>query len=339
LIGGAIGDALGWPIEFMSLEQITTHHGPQGVTGFVGALPAQITDDTQMTLFTADGILRTAEGDDPTPALRESYLRWLTTQREQAPALRTDGWLMSLPFLYASRSPGNACTSGLAQQQAAYLPPADFGAAGPINPSSKGCGTVMRSAPFGLFRWGPQRAFVTAARAAQLTHGHPTGYLAAGAFAAIIERVVAGVDLPNSLRDTVDQLQSLPAAGETIAAIRRAYDAAASGPPSAQTLEQVGAGWVAEECLAIAVYVALHAYVTGNIAAALLLSVNHTGDSDSTGAVCGNLLGAMYGIDALPPAWTGGVEGSAEIIGLADDIVDRAAPKHRKDIQRRYPPR
>lgn len=60
LLGGAVGDALGWPVEFMSWWEIREKFGPQGVTGLVpgpGGL-AEVTDDTQMTLFTAEGLLK-----------------------------------------------------------------------------------------------------------------------------------------------------------------------------------------------------------------------------------------------------------------------------------------
>ena len=60
LLGGAVGDALGAPIEFMGLEEIRSRFGPRGVTDLTdGVWPAgSITDDTQMTLFTAEGLLR-----------------------------------------------------------------------------------------------------------------------------------------------------------------------------------------------------------------------------------------------------------------------------------------
>ncbi|MDR3032100.1 MAG: ADP-ribosylglycohydrolase family protein, partial [Kitasatospora sp.] len=60
LLGGAIGDALGGGIEFEQLEQIRAAHGPAGVAGYVPAYGRRgaITDDTQMTLFTVDGLIR-----------------------------------------------------------------------------------------------------------------------------------------------------------------------------------------------------------------------------------------------------------------------------------------
>lgn len=330
LLGGAVGDALGWPVEFLRLDDIRARFGPAGVTGLPGRSGPegdQVTDDTQMTLFTAEGLLR---GGGPA-AVKDAYHRWLLTQRLPGPEREPDGWLLGHPFLYASRAPGNACLSGLTEHPR-YEPAAEFGRPGPVNPHSKGCGTVMRSAPFGLLGLGAEEAFRQAAECAQLTHGHPTGYLAAGAFAALVERVTAGAPLDAAVAGTIGQVEACPGGGETAEALRRAVRAAGEGPGSAEAVERVGLGWIAEECLAIAVYCALAAPPRE----ALLLSVNHSGDSDSTGAVCGNLVGAAYGLGALPAEWTGGVEGREVLLRVADDLVAYAAGD-RAGLAGRYP--
>src|SRR5688572_30196594 len=120
LLGGAIGDALGAAVEFLSWDAIVSRLGDGGV---VDPLPAYgqrcpITDDTQMTLFTAEGLLRArAAGSDPVVAIHHAYLRWLHTQGGTSPhpdyedAL--DGWLVRLPQLHASRAPGSTCLAGL----------------------------------------------------------------------------------------------------------------------------------------------------------------------------------------------------------------------------------
>ncbi|MEU4311609.1 ADP-ribosylglycohydrolase family protein [Nocardia sp. NPDC024068] len=341
LVGGAIGDALGWPIEFRSLTDIRNGYGDAGITGFLPgpdpAAPQQITDDTQMTLFTAEGLLRCPPGHDPVPVLRRAYLRWLATQEEPRPPGRPDGWLAGLGFLYAVRAPGNACMSGLRRQSATYLAPQPFGEPGPVNAGSKGCGTVMRSAPFGLVAAGARVAFETAARCGQLTHGHPTGYLAAGALGALVDRLVTGSTLAEALSETGEILGAAPGARETIGALARAGEQAAAGPATPERVEQVGQGWIAEECLAVAVYCALHAERTGDVRGALLLAVNHSGDSDSTGAVAGNLLGARHGLAALPSEWVESVEGRDVAIQVADDLAVGFHYGERQRLGGRYP--
>ncbi|WP_063830643.1 ADP-ribosylglycohydrolase family protein [Kitasatospora phosalacinea] len=328
LLGGALGDALGWPVEFQRLERIRARYGPDGLTDLADAdRGGQVTDDTQMTLFTAEGLLRGGRPED----LHAAYRRWFLTQRLPGPGRDPDGWLAAQEFLYASRAPGNACTTGVA---AGYRPAAPFGQDGPVNPDSKGCGAVMRSAPFGLAGLDPEQAFQQAAVAAQLTHGHPTGYLAAGAFAALIAHVAAGVPLRAALDAVLARLDAQHWGQETADALRRAVRIAAEGPGSAEAVERVGLGWVAEECLAVAVYAAL---AGGDARAALVLAVNHSGDSDSTGAVCGNLVGAVHGLPGLPADWCALVEGREVVLQVADDLVAAGAPDGRAALAARYP--
>jgi hypothetical protein len=144
---------------------------------------------------------------------------------------------------------------------------------------------------------------------------------------------------------TLELLARYPGHEETSTALRRAYDLAREGGEgTTEKLQSLGAGWVAEEALAIGVYAALaptrpqtfyvdqqgtHCHPTPPrtpIEAAFLLSVNHSGDSDSTGSICGNLLGAQYGDVSLPQDWLRRIEGRAAIAMLADDIAAEVAP-------------
>ncbi|MDQ0796963.1 ADP-ribosylglycohydrolase family protein [Streptomyces sp. B1I3] len=335
LLGGAIGDALGNPVEFLSIDGIRRAYGERGVRELVAdadGVVGRITDDTQMTLFTAEGLIRarararsTGIGGAEAAIVRNAYLRWLDTQNHPAPpargggsAVRT-GWLRQQPWLYARRAPGNACLTGLA---AGHAPDdgAPLDVPGPVNPQSKGCGTVMRSAPFGLLGDDPATAFRLAARCAQITHGHPTGAFAAGALAAIVAHLLEGDSPAGAVLRAMELLGRHHGHDETTAALRAAVDLAARGGPTAERVESLGAGWVAEEALAIAVYCALVFPQEHEMAEALLLSVNHSGDSDSTGSICGNLLGARHGDVRLPASWLAAVEGRSVIAELADDL-------------------
>ncbi|OSZ59514.1 ADP-ribosylglycohydrolase [Streptomyces pharetrae CZA14] len=338
LLGGALGDALGYPVEFSSLDAIRAAHGARGVTSLVAdatGVAGRISDDTQMTLFTVEGILaahrREREkgiGGAAHQLLYEAYRRWLVTQQQPGPDGTLAGHpgpdrpLLAEPWLYARRAPGNACLSGLHQP---YVPDTGtpLGGFGPVNPNAKGCGAVMRSAPFGLTGAPADRAFDLAARCARLTHGHPTGYYAAGAFAALTAHLLAGDSVEGAVLRTLRLLARHPGHEETTAALEQALDLAAEGAPSAARVERLGAGWVAEEALAIGVYAAL---AEPRVTDALLLSVNHSGDTDSTGAICGNILGARYGDVSLPHPWLRQVEGRDRISALADDL---AAECHR----------
>jgi ADP-ribosylglycohydrolase len=296
LLGGAIGDALGGPVEFQDARTILAAH-PDGVRTFVAGgndWPAgTVTDDTQMTLFTVEGLIRagvrTDRGLGLTVAVtHHAYDRWLDTQLLPGPSGTRDGWLIREQWLYARRAPGNTCLSalGTARKGGDRIP--QFG--GQAANDSKGCGGVMRAAPFGLLprSWvDAARAFKAASEAAGYTHGHPTGKLASGALAAIVHELCAGADLATALDSAQALLTEHPGHEETSTALAAARELAASGvKPGVEAVERLGGGWIAEEALAIGVYAALAYPEPEQFLDALALAVTHSGDSDSTGSIC-----------------------------------------------------
>jgi ADP-ribosylglycohydrolase len=325
LLGGAVGDALGAGIEFASLAEIRREHGPAGVTGYVPCYgrSGAITDDTQMTLFTAEGLIRARRHDgDAAAALWQAYQRWLVTQGTAPAGHRADGWLLGQEFLHHQRAPGMTCLSALGSGRPGTTDR-------PVN-ESKGCGGVMRVAPAGLAGGAP---FTLGGQAAALTHGHPSGYLAAAAFAQMISDLVRGRGLPNAVGAAVSAVREAADGDEVSEALAAAVAAAADGPASTEAICRLGEGWVAEEALAIAVYCALTA---PGFRSGVLLAVNHGGDSDSTGAICGNLLGASLGAGAIDADLLDGLEGREVITQVADDLYDTFADGQEPSGQR-YP--
>jgi ADP-ribosyl-[dinitrogen reductase] hydrolase len=322
LLAGAIGDALGAPVEFDSWSAIRHRHGPSGVTGYLpayGRSGGAITDDTQMTLFTAEGLVRALVRlqhrgiVDAKSVVRRAYWRWLTTQGESWPRPQIGshgtGWLVSVDGLHARRAPGNTCLAALRSGVDATVDQ-------PPN-TSKGCGAVMRAAPVGLI--GAPDAFVLGVEVGAITHGHPSGYLASGFLAATVAALFGGHRLEVALDTATARLRDWDGYGEVLAAVERARALADQGDPVPDKVESLGAGWVAEEALAIGVYCAL---AGGPPRDALLCAVNHSGDSDSTGSITGNLLGAALGMAAVPADLLAGLELADVITQVADDLVD-----------------
>ena len=330
LAGGAAGDALGYTVEFSSLDQIRARFGDAGLAHRLqvpevrdgGTLP--VSDDTQMTLFVLDGLLEWIEWAnegtmaDPAACVWLSCLRWYRTQEGTLPAGVPEPpsrWLDGHPELRVRRAPGNACLSGLAQPDMG-LP------AKPHNPESKGCGTVMRSAPYGMVPGLEDELVVSLARqGAVLTHGHPAAWTSAAAFGLMVSRLMAGHGLGAAVADALDWLQTVPDDGGTADALGTAV-AMAQDVQGAATLPTVlptelGEGWVAEEALALAVYSVLVTSAgadagtepSTHFRSALHLAINHSGDSDSTASLAGQLLGARYGTAIFPgaevPRWVG----------------------------------
>ena len=357
LLGGAIGDALGAPVEFWDLDRIRSECGDAGVTEYLPAtfMGTQgyglITDDTQMTLFTVEGMIRASVRVDrgigfTVSVLAHAYDRWLDTQTLNAPDGYRDGWLAQETWLYSRRAPGSTCLTALEAAREGGREPRQFGADAQNN--SKGCGGVMRSAPLGLLpphdlfneqyqgvtratfantrnqlRWQYEAAY----KAAGFTHGHSTGKVASGALAVLIAAIVNGESLVQALATTIEIVSSQDDHEETTQALTRATTAAFS-ETSAETMESLGGGWVAEEALAMAVYAALSYPEPDRVLDALSLAVTHSGDSDSTGAICGNILGALHGDIALPPALAFELEGRGTILTLADDFFYEFTSSH-----------
>ncbi|MCF8212081.1 MAG: ADP-ribosylglycohydrolase family protein [Rhodoferax sp.] len=331
LIGGAVGDALGAPVEFMSRDQIIRKFGTAGIQEYVAAFGklGAITDDTQMTLFTAEGLMRgwlrgNLRGICYMPGvIARSYQRWYHTQGHHHPMHDDglDGWLISHRELFSCRAPGNTCLSGLESM----LESNDV-----AKNDSKGCGGVIRVAPIGMYYailvrseseghdQAMREAFELACQAAAITHGHPTGQLASGTFAAIVMKLLVGVKLPQAIDAAIKCLIEQPDHEETLHAIQHACRLALETPNDADALAQLGGGWIAEEALAIAVYCALSAK---DFRSGVTLAVNHSGDSDSTGSIAGQLLGAIHGAHLIPPSWTGSLELRQVIEEMADDLA------------------
>lgn len=282
LLGGAVGDGFGFSVEFDRLPSIRSRYGPRGIREPElrdGLLP--VSDDTQMTLFTLEGLARAATLD----SIREAYLDWLGTQ-DGSLKRRRAGQLARQPVMNVQRGPGSTCLSALAAGGRGSIEQ-------PIN-NSKGCGGVMRVAPIGLMTaLEPAQAFRFAAGAAALTHGHPGGYLSAGALAGIIRLLLEGWDLRDAAREAAALLRAWPGHEETLALLERSLGAV-------KDVRELGEGWVGDEALAIAVYAAL---AGRDFPETLALAANHDGDSDSTAAIAGQIRGAWRGLDGIPHAW------------------------------------
>jgi len=330
IIGGAIGDALGAPIEFMTIDQIRSQFGEIGLTDYSEAYGQKvaITDDTQMTLFTAEGLILSKvrqeyQGDKGViSAGYHALLRWLYTQetnlqdtliQNHGTCSIVDGLLTGYQELFSLRAPGNSCLSSLKSGKMGT-------AADPID-NSKGCGGVMRMAPVGLAYDDAEKAFYFGCQLTALTHGHPTGYLAAGTFASMISLIISGNSLEEAIENSFLILKSNKNHEETLKAIDNAVDMVGQHTPEPELIEGIGAGWIAEEALAISLYCALVA--RNNFKKGVLLSVNHSGDSDSTGSITGNIIGALYGIDIIPEHWLSDLELKELIDEIAGDLFEQ----------------
>lgn len=329
LIGGAAGDALGYAVEFKQEKQIFSRYGERGITEYeLINGTAQISDDTQMTLFTAAGLLAgTTRGmtrgimGGYAGCIHLSYKDWLRTQEERFPLPDGDhySWLVNVPELFHPRAPGNTCITALQSGRRGSIEE-------PLN-RSKGCGGVMRVAPIGLYfndrNKDIQEISRIGAEAAAITHGHALGWLPAAALVQIIHEISQNGDpVYDAVMKTMYVQDGMwPESKEKdyfLELMRKTVDLASMDRNDLEAIHQLGEGWVAEETLAIAVYCALK--YSGDFDRALIASVNHKGDSDSTGAVTGNILGASLGLKGIPEKYTKNLELKDVILEIADDL-------------------
>jgi len=321
LIGGAIGDAFGSAVEFLSIDAIKEVYGKAGITDLVCSESglAEITDDTQMTLFTAEGILRACNNgqkasiEEVSQSVYHAYLRWLFTQGfpkfEEYTSIY-DGWLLTVKDLHHRRAPGNTCLSALQGKERGTIDK-------PLN-NSKGCGGVMRVAPAGLV-YSKELAFRMGAEFAVITHGHPSGYLSAGALAYIIASIMEGSTLDEAVAGALAVLKDSDGHEECSLILKKAFELVSSDLVDIIAIKILGEGWVGEEALAIAVYCALKH--SDDFRKAIIASVNHSGDSDSTGAITGNILGAYLGLISIPEEWAQRLEIREVIERMADELL------------------
>ena len=345
LLGGAVGDALGYPVEFLSEGAIFQKYGKKGITEYEldhRSGKALISDDTQMTLFTACGILI---GDtrgklrgimaNPSNYVEYAYLDWLRTQ-EMSYEEGVD-WILSHDFgnrswlswrkeFYSRRAPGNTCLSALYQRREIIKESSGDYIENPLN-HSKGCGGIMRVAPLAL-RYGSRDCETVdeeGTEIAAITHGHSLGYLPAAVLTHILHRIVYTPDNDSlkeivlDARDTVKKMYADdPYIGELTDIINLAVQLSENDESDLDNIHEIGEGWVAEETLGIALYCALR--YQNDFSKGVIAAVNHKGDSDSTGAVTGNILGALLGFGAIEEKWKKDLELYDVIMEMSSDL-------------------
>lgn len=315
LLGGAVGDALGMPVEGLSHQNIRTFY--KGIKGYTrdeqrGDLQAgQWTDDTQLT-FAVAGALTNASGPEEAPArLAARYVELLPNARR---------W--------------GGTTRAAVERLAAGTHWSDSGeAAEPTN------GAAMRAAPLGVW-WAlagatRQEAWDFAAPILEITHRHPVA-LAAGfgqAFAVsyVLSQSADTFDAGTFWSELVSVVQwaegtlEIPG-GPLSGRLGLLGDHLGDFPLDLLDLCN-GAGIYADESWPFAA--AMFARNPGLLEGTLLSAVNAGGDADTTGSMAGSLLGALHGWSAFPDGWRTGLEAvdslEADARAFADNMLARRA--------------
>ncbi|MCP2163970.1 ADP-ribosylglycohydrolase family protein [Goodfellowiella coeruleoviolacea] len=345
-VGFALGDALGSAVEFDSWETIQEKFGPHGLTELAVAFdrPGQISALTQQLLFCTEGLIRGAEPvagkhhlTSAPLAVQHAYQRWLVTQgvpwseaggRFAADRAEPDGWLVRVPELAHRRSPDLTTLSTIRS----FARRGEIGSPERRVNKSQGAAALLSALPaavaaaHGLDRAdGMEHARALALELAQLTHGHNTSTRAAMSLAGLMfsrmlaEDTIRPVHL--LLQPEYSYWQDNDFQSER-SEFRRALQEARvrreqrEVHPLAQ-LDSLGDGATAVSVLTRALYAASRFETEPETA--LLVAVNHSGNSAMTAAVTGALLGAKYGVPGLPSHWIDQLELRFLVENVASD--------------------
>lgn len=227
---------------------------------------------------------------------------------------------MNIKELFSSREPGRTCLMSIWN-----------GANGTLETqinNSKGCGGIMRTAPIGLYfkNKSLEKTAILAAKSSALTHSHQLGYLPSAMFAVIIACIVHyGMDIEESVKKSIEVVEECfvdkEYLYELIKIVEKALKLSKEDIEDLEAIHILGEGWSAEETLAIAIYCSLK--YSNNFEKGVIVSVNHKGDSDSTGAVTGNILGAYLGIDGINKKFLE----KLELVDFIEDISEKLYKK------------
>ena len=332
IIGGAIGDALGYPVEFVySFYNIQEKYGEKGIVNYDleytwlndEISKAQVSDDTQMTLYTLEALMQNANtNEEIIQNVTDAYLVWMGFQTGENVTVEDIYRTSKLLELNQRRAPGNTCISALACLNRGKV----------VVNDSKGCGGIMRVAPVGIYGylkgWTLEHTAKIAGKTAEITHKHPLSTYASAAFAVLIQlclmeekvskdtfikKVLESLDIIKKLYEFTPEMQAFDAYIHKTLALTESQD------PDWKVIEQeIGEGWVAEESFAIAVFcVSRH---VNNFKDCIVSAVNHGGDSDSTGAIAGNIIGAILGYEAIPEQYKKDLQNLEFIEELSEEI-------------------
>lgn len=299
LFGLALGDAFGYPTEFKNLPEIRHIYGAHGIQEPPD--PALYTDDTQMTVALAEGLLDAgidADLDTQMNAVGKRFVAWSHSEDN-------------------NRAPGSACMTGVRHFEQG-IPWHDSGVA-----HSKGCGSAMRVAPIAcLYQHDERRLRAVAEASGLITHGHSAAVAASIAAAYAVKLALDGVPVP----------EYLPRIMTFVAGISDEFDQAiyhighaGAWVDEEAALHHIGEGWVGEEAVALALYCVIR--YPNDYVGCMRRAANTNGDSDSIACIAGGIMGARLGLGAIPQDWRDRCENREYLTDLAGRMACAADPR------------
>jgi len=290
LLGLAIGDALGAPLELMNQAEIAERFGVVREMlggGWLNLEPGGVTDDTEMMICIAESLAQKAEFD-PDDIARK-FLVWYDTHPKDLG--NTTQVVLGL------------LKNDLYWRSAAKKAHAILGG------KSAGNGSLMRVAPIGLVFHRYEEEMIKASfTSSKITHWDDIAAESCVAFNLILSDILHGYDQEEAIQNAAAKM--LPRSEMVSRSIQSVFEK--------ESDELQPTGFVLDT-LETALW---YFYHSESFEEALVHAVNRGGDADTIGAVTGALAGAYFGMGELPERWLKVLEGREIIQNLADQLYE-----------------
>ena len=300
LVGGAIGDALAKPAQFLPPDEVAARYGR--ITEFDRSpdylyllLPEQWSDDTHMVLIHAQSMA--AQGRLDMDDVARRYIAWRVGGDLRGMNMDLDIAIEHLKQGYSWQVVGRSGERAGSNNAAA------------------------RVAPIGLFHYRDYASNPDALRhdahdSAIISHNNPDAIAGATAVAYAVARLAAGDgNLDTLLADTI----AFTSAGKVADALQRASNLLAADTPTADAIAELGTGGYAVQTVPSAFYCFLK--TPTDFAETTIAAVMGGDDADVTASIAAALSGAYNGIAAIPPRWRNEVEDGERIMGIAANLL------------------
>ena len=331
LLGLAVGDAMGMPVDDMTWGQIQESYGPHGLLGYdLRSDFAEITSYTQVAAYICNALLLSVsrgKGSQYLDFVKLGLKEWTRSQQFARDPEGSYCWVAKLPAFRRRYCRDARMLDTL------RLAAMGFPEKGPNKYNTPG--SLTAAVAVGMFynpeRLTPPQIGDLAVRIVGLTHGDPCAFLSAAVLAYAITGILMEPELSLEEQFTaaiaaVDhQFRSKYSETYTVTAtLSAAVERAKAAEPMGQVMESLQC-YSAMNCLAGAIYAAIAN--SEDFDTAMITAVNHSGYSSAVAGITGAILGAKMGHNALPDFYLESLEPVKELCQLADDMLSGTPDK------------
>ena len=300
ILGLAVGDALGVPVEFDSRQSLNREPVTSMRSGGTwGQEAGTWSDDTSMTIAAVESIARRRAIDYQD--IMENFLRWY--ERGEFTAT---GKLFDI---------GNTTRSAIIRFSRRILSPAHCGS---TEEKSNGNGSLMRILPATLYLFGTRGKLAAGEleiihEFSALTHGHIISKMACGIYSLIAAQILLGKNISDAFRLGMNDAKKFYGTDEAFSHFTRLCNENFA----ALSEDEISSSGYVVHTLEAALWCLLN---NGDYRTAVLRAVNLGDDADTTAAVAGGLAGMLYGVEGIPADWLDTLKRRNYLEKISDDF-------------------